>query len=157
MEQYRELTTREENEYERLMAEQVMKLFCRKLGLRNIGLGFIAPDPFGEHSFETPINGFCPPGGREIFIRRGLSDRELTLSVLHELRHCWQRQTRKQSLSKAFMEQDARIYELQINPPQTGPEIRRWLYLAEAFDEDPELRDTFARVDAIMRERGVAA
>ena len=156
-ERYCELTIQQENKYERLMAEQVMKIFCRKLGLREIALGFIAPDPFGEHSFESRIAGFCPPGGKEIFIRRGLNDRELTLAVLHELRHCYQRQTGKHSLSKSFMEQDARLYELEINPPQTGPEIRRWLFLEDTYQREPALRETFAHVDKLMRERVVPA
>jgi hypothetical protein len=155
-ETYRVIQKHEEREYERDLAEQAMKVFCKKLGLRDIGLAFITPDAFGEHSFETPIAGFCPPGGKEIFVRRGLEDRALVLCVAHELRHCYQRQTGNYSLSKDFRESDARLFELECNPPATAPEIRRWLYLEKEFDETPGLRETFARVDELMRDRHAA-
>src|SRR5688572_7004173 len=152
---YRVLTLREEDPYERKMAELAVKVISSKLNLRGIDLHFIALDAFGEISFDGPVAGFCPHSGREIFITRGQSDRDLVLAVLHELRHCFQRQTGKHCLSKNFMEQDAQIFELEINPPATGPEIRRWLWLEEMFHEEPGLRESFEHVDKIMARRQV--
>ena len=150
---YYTLTMREENKYERALAELAIKVFSRKLDLSQIDLYFISEDRFGAHVFETPIVGFCPAGGREIFIRKGLDDRDLVLTVVHELRHCHQRQTGKHCISKNSMERDCLLYEHEINPPKTPKEIRRWLLIEEAFDRDPSLRDVFDYVDRLMRER----
>ena len=150
---YHTLTRREESQYERALAEQTMKVFCRKLGLPQIDLAFIAEDQFGDHVFDAPIVGFCPANGREIFIRRGLDDRDRVLAVVHELRHCHQRQTGKHCISKNSMERDCLIYEYEVHPPKTPREIRRWLLIEEAFDKDPSLRDVFDHVDRLMRER----
>ncbi len=149
---YHTLTMREENEYERWLGEQTMKVFCPRLSLRQIDLYFIAEDRFGNHVFENPINGFCPNSGREIFIRRGLDDRVLVLAIVHELRHAWQLHTRKHCTSKDSMERDCLIYEYEINPPKTPKEIRRWLMTEELFDKDPSLRHEFDYVDRLMRE-----
>jgi hypothetical protein len=152
---YHELTVREENRYERWLAELTMKVFCPRLDLRQIGLNFISQSQFGAHIFDAPIVGFCPANGREIFVRNRLDDRDLVLAVVHELRHCWQRQTRKHCMSKDSMERDCRIYERQNDPPKTPKEIRRWLLLEEAFDKDPTLRRDYDHIDRLMRERKV--
>lgn len=154
---YRVVTGGEENQYERWLGEQTMKVLCPKLRLPEIDLTFIAEDRFGDHIFEHPVNGFCPHNGREIFVRRGLDDHSLVLTVAHELRHCFQHQTGKHCTSKEARERDAFLFEHEIGDlPTTPKEIRRWLLLEEAFDKDPSLREAFDRVDQLMRDRAAA-
>jgi hypothetical protein len=155
VENYRVIEKHEECAYERKFAELAKKVICRQLGLADIELNFIASDPFGEYSFEVPIVGFCDRGGRAVFIRRGLDDRELVLCVAHEVRHAYQARTGKHYLDTETRERDARIFELETNPPATGPEIRRWLWLEEMFAQEPSLRESFAIAEEVMARRQV--
>jgi hypothetical protein len=152
---YRMIQKHEEYEYERNLAELAKKVISRQLGLPDIELNFIAPAAFGEYSFDAPILGFCGRGGSAVFIRRGLDDRDLVLTVAHEVRHAYQSRTGKYLIDTETRERDARIFELETNPPATGPEIRRWLWLEEMFAQEPSLKESFALAEEIMARRQV--
>ena len=122
---YRILSQHEESEGERLLCEKALKVFSKKLGLRNVALHFIAPDISGEIVFDEPIGGACPPGGDKIFVRRGLPLRDMITVVVHELRHCYQKR-RGTPRGTELREQDCRIYELEVDVPP-DKKICRWL------------------------------
>ena len=63
------------------------------------------------------------------------------------------RRTWRTVTTGAYTSSDARLWALELNSPRTGPEIRRWLWLEEAFDKEPKLRESFRLVDELMARR----
>jgi hypothetical protein len=142
---YRTVSRTEEHNDERYFADRVVEIFSKKLGLRNVQLRFIEEDPYGEHVFSAPIAGFCPRGnliGEMIYICRGRDSCDTVKTMLHELRHGWQRQTGA-CQGRASMERDARLYVLELNPPTRKEKLYRWLaeqMLDEPAPRRPEIR-----------------
>jgi hypothetical protein len=149
---YRTLTQGEENKRERWLAERALKVFSQMLKLPlEVRLSFIEPDSCGPHAFQIEgeeVLGFCHLGGREILIRRGLPIRDLVLVVAHECRHSYQKQNRKFYPGDSA-ERDARIFELEVNPPQDH-RILRWLADLQV-ELSPKLREIYQITDRLLQ------
>jgi hypothetical protein len=103
-------------------------IFSAILGLRDIKLNFIREDPNGPVHYDYPILGYVHLNGKEIFIRADIYDlREQVRTVLHELRHCYQRQSGRHYATNAARERDARLFEYEYLPPFDPAAIERWL------------------------------
>jgi hypothetical protein len=154
---YRVLEAGEESKYERWLGNGAETLFCRRLKEPDMPpLHFIVPDAFGEHQSEDPVLGFYHR--RQIFIRSGLQERDLILTVAHECRHAFQARTGKYCLNKDFRESDAKIYELEVNLPSgDARELRLWLLRELAFEQEPGLRDAYKVAEQVMARRTPAA
>ena len=149
MNYYRVLAEFEESTHERMMVDLGVRVLAPKLNIPKVPVRFITPSYDGEFQEEKPILGLAR-GRREIFLLAGLSDHELISTLAHEVRHIFQVVTGRYCLDMEIRERDARLWALELNPPRTGPEIRRWLWEEEAFQKNPGLRETFQRVDELM-------
>lgn len=103
-------------------------IFSTILGLRDIKLNFIREDQSGPVHYDFPILGYVHINGKEIFIRADIYDlREQVRTVLHELRHCYQRQSGRHSATNTARERDARLFEYEYLPPFNPAAMERWL------------------------------
>ena len=103
-------------------------IFSTILGLRDIKLNFIREDPSGRFITIFQSLGYVHINGKEIFIRADIYDlREQVRTVLHELRHCYQRQSGRHYATNAARERDARMFEYEYLPPFNPAAIERWL------------------------------
>ena len=103
-------------------------IFTAVLGLRDIKLNFIREDPNGPVRYSFPVMGYVHLNSKEIFIRADIYDlREQVRTVLHELRHCYQRQSGRHYSNNAARERDARLFEYEYLPPSDPKAMERWL------------------------------
>lgn len=153
-ERYRVITHHEEDFFERGLGEDSTKLFCRRLNVARVTVGFIAPYTFGEFEFETPVLGFCQRGGTAIFLHAGLGAKDLILTCAHECRHVYQKVTGRHCLDSQGRERDARLFEYEVQLPSgDARELHRWVWRELMFDEEPGLREAYARAESVMQER----
>lgn len=89
-------------------------LVAQKLGIEQPGMSWITESERGWVTGPQRIFGYTSTQG-EIFIRANLSPFQITHTIAHEVRHCWQQQrSKKLYSSEEFRERDAEIYQLEF-------------------------------------------
>jgi len=109
--QYRILSQSEEIQSERSLAEFAAQVCCLQLRIDKPMVRFIDERADGFINFKSRVDGYCPPPGKEIFIRSGLSPAALVNTAVHECRHAWQWQTAAwRNKDESFCEGDAKTF-----------------------------------------------
>ena len=82
----------ETNPERHIIASFALRLAAAELKIEEPKLCFVQPTIGAIADLETreSVAGLTRGAGKEIFIRVGLSHKDLAATIFHELRHCWQ-------------------------------------------------------------------
>lgn len=80
----------EKSRREKDLAFVAAEVVSMKLKIKMPTVRFIIESGDGCISFDQRIDGYSPPGGKEIFLRAGMAPARVVETTLHEVRHCSQ-------------------------------------------------------------------